>query len=809
MEQQFQHRSDRVSVPDQPVEGHPASRLMLILTAGLLLVLSVFHIFTFSSPYPRLENVLYFSRLFSLYTLYAHIPVICLTAVLWLIGMAMGRWVLRRLAGEGATPLFDWPVALTVGWGVLAYAVMLLTFCHVLSLTSIAIVLVGAAAVARTEVHNLLRAAPGTLRHARECCAKHWCDATTPVRVLTVLACWLVLATFLSALMPPTQSDGLRYHITVPKANLMAGGLADLSHLSFSKFPMTVEMLFTIPLAFGLPAGAKLIHVTFFAICLGLVRRLVANPLVANPLVANPLVANPLAANATTIILLTVPFVPFLATWTFIELALTAVLLLAWYGFRMALHAEGTTRSHWLAVSALAGGLAMGAKYTSVINHAFLCCFVLLALEGGWLSRLRRAFGYGLLGTAVASPWYIKNYALTGNPVYPLAKGVFGSPGWSAFDNAFYFYHAGDKGSLSAVAEMTWGERLFDCLTLPFRVTCFPARFEGFGDWPIGVLPLALLPVILVTLGRARRERWLDLGYGVLLFLVWAYTYRDARFLLPCLAVLIPTLAEVVVGLWKSKAFRVSLVAALLSQGVWQTAMWFDMYRYSPWAIVGGQPVLDDRLTHGRSIGDYPSPVDGYLAAGSADTFNHYPSLLWIDANLPDSAVLYLHGLHTPFYVPRQAIWADWFDTEPLTDAARGGAPVTDLVTWLRSQGVTHVLYAHRIIADYNSRGNLSTYPPYYDLFSLPDNEGVQAVEDLRSLAVVRLRDREAWLQGMKDARAAIIKESREVGTLAALEELLNSGVLSTVYEDEFAAVLAVPTAPEIQETGVNPGVTR
>lgn len=764
--------------------SEPMPRVLFGVSILLLWGLGAAHAYIYRDPYRYLESIFFFFRLVSFHTVVAHLPLLVLMGLLWLLGLALGRRGLRALAGDSEEGMLDWPVALGLGWGALAYGVTLLTFCGWLSLTSLLVLLGVVAAVARTELRLLLQRLPEDARSAASATKEHWQRSSGSSRIVTVLVAWIVLNTFLSALMPPTQSDGLRYHLTVPKANLEVGGLADLPHFSFSKFPMTLEMLFTIPVAFGLPTGAKAIHLAHFAICLGLVARLCGRGF---------------ERRAGPVVLLTVPFVPFLATWTFIELGLTAYLLLAWYALRRGLQTAGPGSQRWLAVAAVASGLALGCKYTSAINHALLGFAILIWLDGDLKTRVRQWFVFETIGAVVASPWYIKNWILTGNPVYPLAKGIFGAPGWSAFDNAFYFYHAGEKGSLNALADMTWFERVRDLLTLPYRLTCPNVNLEGFGDWPTGVLLLGLLPVALYSLRkRTGEDRWrrMDFSYIAILFLAWAYTYRDVRFLLPCFAILTPHIATAIGRFWTSRAFRVTLTVAVLSQSVWMTSMWCKLDRYSPWPVVGGNPPLRGDF----SLSNYPSPEDAYLADGCFDTYKYYPVALWIGENLPKDAVLYLHGLHTAFYIPRQTVWSDWFDTEPLTDAAREGRTVPELVEWLRTQGVTHVVYAFDMINEYNRQHGNDGFPPYYDLFSLPEEQGLAGVEALRSQTVVRLRDVRAWRQGMREVRRKIVVQARGAGTIGSLETLLSEATLKTVYEDEFTTVWALPEVGRVSE---------
>src|SRR5581483_6541024 len=107
------------------------------------------------------------------------------------------------------------------------------------------------------------------------------------------------------------------------------------------------------------------------------------------------------------------------ATGGFVELAIGGfVALAAWH--LVALRRSGRVNDALWA--GLAAGVAAGSKYHGLI---FLAAFALLVPV---LTRQRRGLALGLFGAAavVALPWYVRNWIVAGNPVYPFAAGVFG-----------------------------------------------------------------------------------------------------------------------------------------------------------------------------------------------------------------------------------------------------------------------------------------------------------------------------------------------------------------------------------------------
>ena len=88
----------------------------------------------------------------------------------------------------------------------------------------------------------------------------------------------------------------------------------------------------------------------------------------------------------------------------------------------------------YLIFSAIWCGLALGTKYNGLIILFLLTLFVpfiyLRSIHSRMLNK-NRAMGYGavfmIVSLMVFSPWMIKNYIWTNNPIYPLYDSLFNS----------------------------------------------------------------------------------------------------------------------------------------------------------------------------------------------------------------------------------------------------------------------------------------------------------------------------------------------------------------------------------------------
>lgn len=642
---------------------------------------------------------------------------------------------------------------LLLGLGAIAAWLMMLVFVQKISALSILI----------SGLGFLLLATPGALVWARE--MLQWCNNQKNAMETARAYFWPGLAiafalwiAFWSSLLPPTQSDALRYHLTVPDLYLRHGGFVMLSTLSFSNFPFLIEYLFLVPLAFGSIAGPKLIHFLFFIITL-LQAAQMANHWGGRR-----------AGVMAALLIASTPFVPIFASWAFIEFALSAYTLFAIQcamAVRSAfVNGERASAWRWALLLGVVGGLLLGCKYTALATVAFLGLAMLWPGRAPKLSFLQRfpiATAAITLALLIASPWYIKNIVLFNNPVFPFGGSAFPTHDWTAFNQEFFSYHAGMKGSLNAVRQSSRLERAIDFVTLPFRTTLYSSdvyRIENFGDMPLGILWLA--GALLAVFYRSWRAGMFFLGgMSIILFVFWGNTYRDIRFLLPCLATAAPFLGAVWSDLMKhTRSLRWFIAAAIFYNLLTTHGLTLIPGSYMPWMLTGG---LVDQ--------------EAYLLKISNETRHQNQAFRFLEENAQPQTRVLLHGIQEPFYCENDYVWADWFDTDVLISWSWQAESAEALVEKLQAEGIGYVALNYGNINQYNQM-----YLPYYRLFRLPREKGLPLLREFISKEYARLHYPYEYNFWIKEFVQRISAAEAGSPTVAALEGLLYGGLLEEVF---------------------------
>ncbi len=261
----------------------------------------------------------------------------------------------------------------------------------------------------------------------------------TEIPLKALIAAWL-LVEFVIVFMPITGEDTFRYHLPIMQDLIVNERLSfSPTVINYPYLPLAAETLYAIPSSiFGTtqdPYIFQLIQFSAFLLLLLLIFDFVKTR------VRNPFFA-PIAVLAT-LSLMDLQREVFHGGYIDVVAFLFAVgsfLVLLDH-----LERKRTLEGPETLISAAFLGIALSMKYHALI---FVGLDGLLLLLGAWYMRRRllsaalTVLRYGGIAFFVAGFWYIKNYFLFGNPVYPLFESEalqkeIGNVGWWIADRTW------------------------------------------------------------------------------------------------------------------------------------------------------------------------------------------------------------------------------------------------------------------------------------------------------------------------------------------------------------------------------------
>ncbi|MFH1103004.1 MAG: glycosyltransferase family 39 protein [Pseudomonadota bacterium] len=290
--------------------------------------------------------------------------------------------------------------------------------------------------------------------------------------LLSVLFLLAATITILAS-VPPISRDALTHHLAIPKLYLKHGGIYEIPDRPFSYYPMNLDLLYLFPLSFGNDIIPNLIHFSF---------ALMTAWLIYNYLKKR---TDSIHGLIGALFFLSIPVIVKLSITAYVDLGLiffsTAALL---FLFRW----RETSKKNWLILSAVMCGLAMGIKYNGLISFMLLMSFVPIIYLGKTRKRLFdqcKSLGYGLLFSLIAiiifSPWMVRNYIWTKNPVYPLFSDRFQSSRVTDSDTDPKNIKEKSPSNLApfAIRKVVYQESWWKIALVPIRIF-----FEGQDDNP-------------------------------------------------------------------------------------------------------------------------------------------------------------------------------------------------------------------------------------------------------------------------------------------------------------------------------------
>lgn len=331
-------------------------------------------------------------------------------------------------------------------------------------------------------------------------------------RVKPGLVSWLAalcfVPSFLLAIYPPTAFDATMYQL--PYARLFAENNAVVfAHtLRFPVFPQLQNMLFAAALLLYDDVTAHLTQLVAFAVT-------------AAAVVSS---ASRYGGRAAGVIAFALwvgsPLAVYLSGAGYIDLGVAMFVALAMIAFERWRENRVTS---WLLLSGALAGMAAATKYHGVLVVALMTAAVFVTARG---IRTRSTISFLLAALLLASPFYLRNEIVTGNPFFPYLDRIFGGIDWPAIgDHRVVPEGLTAREQVVRVARWTFASPHF--LTFPWRVAYDAKALRG-----LPTISLWMPLIFLGGLAGAVRSSALAPGFLVALIYTAAAVRLEPRYLI-------------------------------------------------------------------------------------------------------------------------------------------------------------------------------------------------------------------------------------------------------------------------------------
>lgn len=485
---------------------------------------------------------------------------------------------------------------------------------------------------------------------------------------------FVITAVAILSCVPPVSRDALTHHLAVPKLWLAQGAVCEIPAISFSYYPMNLDLLYAVPLYFGNDILPKFIHFSFSLLTAWLMFSYLRKRL------------DIFYALLGVFFFLSLPVIIKLSISVYVDLGLiffsfaSLVCLFKWI--------EKEFHLRFLILSAIFCGLALGTKYNGLILLFLLSFFVPYISSSNLSQPASKSVGYGviffIMAILIFSPWMIKNYLWTNNPLFPL------------YDKWFNPVYADTANHIShfILRSINYDESWWEIALIPVRIFFqgadgSPRLFDGKLNPLLFLFPFfAFLPLrtgdssigYKEAVQRYQIEKKILLAFSIL-FLLIAFFKADMR--IRYVAPIIPPIVILAVfGLHNTLTFfKLRCSAKVGKTGAWGVCMMVILlssmnlaYIWEQFKYVDPIPYIKGQITRDAYIEKY---------------CREYPALRFANENLPgNSKILGFFMGNRLYYSDREMI----FDIALFQEAAKKTDLPENIVSALDKKNITHLL---------------------------------------------------------------------------------------------------------------------
>lgn len=482
------------------------------------------------------------------------------------------------------------------------------------------------------------------------------------------------------SLVPPVSRDELVHHLAVPKLYLKHGGIYEIPYMDFSYFPMNLDLMYIIPLYFGNDIVPKFIHFTFTLFTAWLLFRYLKKR------------AGTVYGLSGALLFISIPVIVKLSITAYVDLGVifftfaSLFLVIKWL--------NEFFRKRYLFYAGIMCGMALGTKYSAIVAFALIALFIPFLFSRYAVDKKRllprsllHLMIFSLTAMVVFSPWMIRNYFWTENPVYPLYNRVFNPPAQKSVENRVDNTpkRPAQNDGLFTYRGLVYGESGIEIPMLPLRIFYQgkdddPRLFDGklnpfllifsvFAFFPKKNIPVAI-----------RRENMIMLSFSFLYILIAMFTtamrIRYISPVIPPLTLLsilgVKNLFEACRGV-SSGFFRAIGSTTVIIVFIISIAM-NAYYGAELFGKVKALPYIMGRITRDEYISNF---------------IPEYPALKYINENVSeDSNILFVYLGRRGYYCDRDYVTDERLFTEAILNADNPDS----ILSSLKKIGITHIL---------------------------------------------------------------------------------------------------------------------
>ncbi|MFH1352729.1 MAG: glycosyltransferase family 39 protein [bacterium] len=330
----------------------------------------------------------------------------------------------------------------------------------------------------------------------------------------------------------------------------------------------------------------------------------------------------------------------------------------------------------WLILSAILAGFAMGSKYSGILFSSGLAAVLFFSKDSCFFTKIKKILLFGAIALMTYSPWLVKNYVESGNPVHPfLAK----------YWNVKYSHQSHtDQIKNYFSAPVRKKQNFLNLLTVPWNLSIKGGGSNKYSSpdyFMIGAVFLAFIPLFFLIDAKNKKTVYKLLLFSFFTYVLWVLWAPDTKikYYTPAIPALSVAAAFAVVKTGEINKFIGNILLWVFIFLITINFLFMVPLAhvvYKPFSILTGSLSKSEYLSASRP--SYPCPS--------------YGAYRYANKNLSADAKILMFRDSKCYYIKRKFVTSDVAGHNPLIEFLNHVSDADEFYSYLKQKEITHII---------------------------------------------------------------------------------------------------------------------
>ncbi|MFH1957029.1 MAG: glycosyltransferase family 39 protein [bacterium] len=330
----------------------------------------------------------------------------------------------------------------------------------------------------------------------------------------------------------------------------------------------------------------------------------------------------------------------------------------------------------WLLLSAVFAGFAMGTKYSGILFTSGLVAVLFFSKDDYFSVKIKKILLFGAISLMIYSPWLIKNYVESGNPVHPFLGKY-----WKV-KHSHQSHTEQIKNYFSAPVRRK--QNFLNLLTVPWNLSIKGGGSNKYSSpdyFMLGAVFLAFIPLFFFINAKNKKTVYKLLLFSFFTYVLWVLWAPDTKikYYTPAIPALSVAAAYTIVKIeeinkYLGKMLLVVFILLITINFLFMVPLAHVVYK--PFSILTGSVLKSEYLSASRP--SYPCPS--------------YGAYRYVNENLSADAKILMFRDSKCYYIKRKFVTSDIAGHNPLIEFLKNAGDADEFYSYLKQKNFTHII---------------------------------------------------------------------------------------------------------------------